>query len=800
MNRLMKLKKAVLHYKIPGLCMALVFSGLAKAQFTNKLEDQFNQYGRKVLQEKVYLHTDRNFYIAGDIIWFKLYNVDASLHQPLDLSKVAYIEIINAGNAAVSQAKVGLSDGKGNGSIDLPVNFPTGTYKLRAYTNWMKNFGPDYFFEKTITVVNTRIKRETPATTAQPAPDIRFFPEGGNLVYSISSKIACKVTSPDGKGLDFEATIVDENNNTLASFNSVEYGMGSFDLKPLANHKYKAIIKTEKARIEKELPSIYKEGYVMHVTDGGQNLQVKLETNMANEGELYLLAHTRQSLKAVMKATVQNGVASFSVDKNKLGDGISGLTVFNTAKQPVCERLYFKYPEHELKIRVSGQQKTYPSRSKIDLDIQSTDENNIRAKADMSMAVYRLDNMQQVDEININAYLWLVSDLKGSIESPAYYFENITDKTKLAMDNLMLTQGWRRFKWEDILQDKTPAFAFAPEYNGHLVTGKVVHGGTGAAMKNEEIYMSAPGAGTHFLTSISDSTGRVKFDFKNLQGTTELVAQPSPIADTMLRVEISSPFSENYTSSPLPVLRLSKVNADLLLDHSIGTQVQNIYSGSQMKKFTSRVDTTSFYEAPDGTYYLDDYTRFTTMEEVLREYVIFLNVMKRKNKFSMELLNLDNEQVEYFGTDPLMLVDGVPVWDVDKLMTFDPLKMRKLEVVNHRYFLGRSFFPGIMNWQTYKADLAGYELDPRAIVVDYEGLQLEREFYSPVYDTEEKIASRLPDFRNVLYWSPSILTNEKGAQKVQFYSSDKKGTYIAVIQGMGANGRAGTGYLQFEVK
>jgi hypothetical protein len=293
----MKLKHFVFQKRIAGLCLSLACYAATSAQSTNKLEEQFNRYNQKVLQEKIYMHTDRNFYIAGDIIWFKLYDVDASFHEALDVSKLAYIEILNADNSPVLQSKVALEKGKGNGSLNLPVNFQTGNYKLRAYTNWMKNLGPDYFFEKKITVVNTRTKREAPAAARQTAPEVRLFPEGGNLVYGIASTIACKVSAPDGKGIEFEGTIVDEDNNTQASFRSLEYGMGRFDFKPLANHKYKAIIRTGKGTIEKELPSIYKEGYVMHVADGKQEVQVKVATNNTAEKETWLYFQPMKTIR-----------------------------------------------------------------------------------------------------------------------------------------------------------------------------------------------------------------------------------------------------------------------------------------------------------------------------------------------------------------------------------------------------------------------------------------------------------------------------------------------------------------------
>jgi hypothetical protein len=147
-----------------------------------------------------------------------------------------------------------------------------------------------------------------------------------------------------------------------------------------------------------------------------------------------------------------------------------------------------------------------------------------------------------------------------------------------------------------------------------------------------------------------------------------------------------------------------------------------------------------------------------------------------------------------------VLLDGVPVFDIDKLMNYDPLKIRKLDVVSRMYFLNNMFFEGVVNFTTYKGNLEGYELDPHATVIDYEGLQLQREFYAPVYDTREQAESRLPDFRNLLYWSPQIKTNNAGKQEVSFYSSDLPGKYAVVLQGLTADGKAGSQQIQFEVK
>jgi hypothetical protein len=330
---------------------------------------------------------------------------------------------------------------------------------------------------------------------------------------------------------------------------------------------------------------------------------------------------------------------------------------------------------------------------------------------------------------------------------------------------------------------------------------------TGKPLENMEVYVSVPGLNTNFRTCISDSTGKLKFDFTSMKGSSEIIVQTNPTADTLSRVELANPFFELYSNTAVPPFYLSAAKQDALLDQSIGVQVQNIYSGSKLKRFLEPADSVSMFEKPDAVYMMDDYTRFTTIEEVLREYVTFMDVQKSKGKFSLQLWDNfpvprpDMANRQFFQVDPLILVDGVPVFNVDRLMSYDPLKMRKLEVYNRRYFLGNSFFSGILNWTSYKGNLANFELDPRALVIDYEGIQLEREFYSPAYDAGNREATaHTPDFRTLLYWSPEIMPDKNGERHVRFYTSDKKGNYVAVIQGLSPNGQCGSTLLRFEVR
>ena len=137
---------------------------------------------------------------------------------------------------------------------------------------------------------------------------------------------------------------------------------------------------------------------------------------------------------------------------------------------------------------------------------------------------------------------------------------------------------------------------------------------------------------------------------------------------------------------------------------------------------------------------------------------------------------------------------------MNKLMKFDPLKVKKLEVVTRKFFSGNDAIEGIVSYTTYKGNLDGFQIDPGALVLEYQGLQLQREFYSPMYETKEQTESRIPDFRNLLYWSPDIKTDENGSKQVNFYTSDRPGKYAVVVQGINSNGIAGSKIIYFTVK
>ena len=512
---------------IISLLFIICTQSFAQSSLPDVLQKQFNTYQQNNLQEKLYIHTDKEQYLVGEICWFKIYNVDAFFNTPLSISKVAYVEILDKSNKPVLQGKIPMQEGTGNGSFFLPTTLTSGKYTLRAYTNWMKNVGAGYFFEKTITIINAREVYEPETLPQEDRYTIAFFPEGGNLVQDIQSTIAVHIVNQYGKGKEYcYGDVLNDKNEIVDHFETSKFGMGRFVFTPKTNQTYKAVVTIPNdKRMVKTLPTAFTEGYVLHLGESVDNqINITVHASAQKTGSnVYLLAHTRGVLQFILRGDIQDGKTVFSFNKNKIGQGITHFTVFDADKQPVCERLFFKQPEQYLHIGATSDLQTYGLRKRINMSISTTDETGKPTSADMSMAVYRLDSLQTVGDMDINKYLWLRSDLTGDIESPAYYFSQNNKETAQAADNLMLTHGWRRFNWADILQDKKPAFTFLPEYAGHLVTGKVTKNGTDTPASKVETSLS--GTQIPLRTTKSDADGTIHFELKDYYHQGRLIVQ-----------------------------------------------------------------------------------------------------------------------------------------------------------------------------------------------------------------------------------------------------------------------------------
>ncbi|MET0636968.1 MAG: hypothetical protein ABWZ25_13140 [Chitinophagaceae bacterium] len=769
------------------------FAGKAQSSGVSELRETIEKKSGHQLSEKLFVHTDKDFYLSGELCWFRIFSMDAFTLLPGSPSRVCYVEIIDGSGKAGTQAKIVMDSTGGSGSFYLPVSLNTGNYTLRAYTSWMKNSGPSTFFEKKLTIVNTLKNSETILAKDSFNIIADFLAEGGQLVNDLEGRMAFRLRSASGTPVSADITVITANGDTIAHARASAKGMGSFTMTPTSGLTYKANILLPDGRtVVKQLPAAERSGYTLVVTESanGDRLVTVRSNIPSQQGRpVYLLAHRAGKVYSALQQNIQVET-SWTIKKSELPAGTTTITLFDSRQQPVAERLVFNKPETQETLVITGNKSSYGIRDKVALSVEYKGADLL----DYSTSVYLLDSFQSAPA-TITDYLLLTDELKGQVEDPNYYFSPDPDVNKHA-DDLMLTAGWRTFR----NKQSAPSLAVLPESSGHIITARVLSlpGETPAA--DVVCYFSAGASPYEFLISKSDSNGLVHFNAKKYYGPGDIIIQPQSWQGTTFRIDVVTPFLGGAAPAS-PFFTISEDLRDQLREKSVAMQAMNVFATDSISRFVTPTlfDTLPFYGNAEFSYPLDDYKRFTTMEEVMREYITPVGVIMRNGKPSLTMYDYE-QKILYRKELVLLLLDGIPLQDPDKLFTIDPLKIRKIDVIPSVYLYGPSLFTGVISLESYNGHSEGIELDKNLVTVDYEGLQLKRAFYAPDYSVNPGSRKRMPDMRNTLLWIPQVSIGKGNNSKLNFYTSDIKGRFLVLVQGLSSTGVPVAGMQTFSVE
>ncbi|MDO8952788.1 MAG: hypothetical protein Q7U86_09200, partial [Draconibacterium sp.] len=478
-----------------------------------------NLFSLQFPNEKIYLHLDRPSYWANDDIWFKAY----LLNSPIPECNL-YVELINSSGAVMDKKICWSQNGLAYGDFHLADTLSSGVYQIRAYTNWMRNFEDDWFFRKNIIIRNLRDKFvETESAELRSKDiDLQFFPEGGALVANLENRVAFKAIDKNGKGISVEGEIFDDKENKITDFKSGFKGMGSFIFEPKEGRKYmvKAIV-ANKFPIKTDLPVPQTNAIKLTINStDSEKIYVQVSGNALSAGknqksEYLIIGQTGGQICYQKEIALSEKTFNLEIEKNTLPTGIIKFTVFNYEMIPLSERLVFVNHRDFVNIKIAPDKTTYRTRENVQLDLNTITNGGIPCLANLSISVYNPDFQQEIEEYpnNILTHFLLSSELKGTIEDPAWYFKDDSVTTLLALDNLMLTQGYRYFEWDEIIQNKYPKIVYQPE-NSIQVKGHVKNWFSGKPVKDCKVTMIFVKSQLAVHEQTTDSLGN--FLFTNL--------------------------------------------------------------------------------------------------------------------------------------------------------------------------------------------------------------------------------------------------------------------------------------------
>ncbi len=496
--------------------------GTAGFEGTDSLYRKVEGFGVGLPQEKVYLHLDNTCYFLGDTLWYKGYVMRSDRGTLTDLSKILYVELLTPDGYSVERQQLEMEDGTAHGMFVLKDTLYAGYYELRAYTRWMLNFGQceyphvrisedlfyskkmakEFFrdyeklysrvfpvydkpeeagdFVKDMTLRPMRRYYKTPKKK-KPKVDLRFYPEGGNLVAGTACRVALELNGEEGQHLGgMELSVRDKDGKVAAVCRTDERGRTTFRLPDVSEDAdYRATFTYKGYEYEEELPEVEKEGCALAITVGDSVVEAVVQAvgvdspvavHVMSGGVSRFYRPLPVSLLSSGGVDAADGTASgcrtcrMAIPLDSLPTGVNQLTVFDGKGRIYADRLFF-VNHHDYGapgLAVSGVRQSYEPFDSITLHLQLADPAD--SLSSLSLAVRDRETEEDTyDNGTILTEMLLPNEIKGFVENPGYYFESDDSLRRQALDRLMMVQGWRRYKWREMADVERFAPAWLPE-------------------------------------------------------------------------------------------------------------------------------------------------------------------------------------------------------------------------------------------------------------------------------------------------------------------------------------------------
>lgn len=636
--------------------------------------------------------------------------------------------------------------------------------------------------------------------------DIQFFPEGGDLIENINGKVAFKAVQEKGLGISVKGEISDNSGNIITAFQSQHLGMGTFSLMPEPGKTYKANL-TFSNGIKKAvpLPAVKPSGINLSANNtNATNLLVQISANpqyySANQNKnYYIVGRSKGIICYAAQAKLNAPLFATSIPRNKFPAGIVQLTLFSASGEPLTERLVFVNHPEALTLSVGTDKKTYGIRQAVKMNV-SAKTSNSPVEGNFSVAVVNESKVpfNEDHETTILSSFLLSSELKGYIENPNYYF-NQKEKKLLDLDLLMLTQGYRKFSYQEILANKEPVINFLPE-QGMVFTG-TLRTSNGMPVSKGSLKLVVP-QNRFYAETKTNVKGEFKFENVIVPDSSEVsISARSTAAERNMMILLDGsafPSIKKNVNSPNEIL-----NIDSILDPYLQNSQKQYRMTSQMLQEVV-IRATAIAKPSHADY--PALSGLSPQPDHLIQSDRFVGCNVMLNCLQTSATGLTFAENNFFVTRvynsglkvPVQIFfNGMPV-DVSYLNNIVPSDVESVEVflkddlgiVSRTY--GTNGILVINSKKTAKTPVTAEALKklfPPNNVLTFNplGYLKSREFYSPKYISQASRAAG-SDLRTTVYWNPRVFTDKTGSMSFDFYNGDNKGTYKATVEGTDIDG------------
>lgn len=779
----------------------LVAATPAQAQ---SIDSMMKIYAEAYPQQKAWVHFDKGVYRAGETIWFKSYLFAG--FEPASNSYNLFAELLDASGTVLQRKVYPVVQASAAGNFDLPATY-SGKVTFRAYTTWMLNFDTSFLYKKDLVVLNSEGGIALPKqTVAIQPPQIQFFPEGGDLVNGLESVVAFKANDVKGYPVKVSGVVKNNKGEEVVQFASEHNGMGRFVLTPLPGESYTATYRDGKSQYNSVLPTAKAAGINLFISSlKDRKVFILKRTENAPEAyqKLHITAYLGQYLVYRAKVPLTtNLLNSGMIPTAELPSGILQITVFSQNWEPLAERIVMvNNNNYRFDAALNLQKVDVDRRGKniFELEVNDTSLSNL------SVAITDAETAGEASNASIYSGLLLTGDIKGYVHEPGYYFNNSSDTAAAHLDLVMLTHGWRRFKWNDITAGRLPRLKFQPE--GPLsLTAKVFGVNPSAPIPRDEeltVILQTKDSTKQFFQL--PKTGATQFSGAGFQffDTVKVFYQFSknPRLGRETSVLFETGFFKGYKKIepriwPDPVLdsatvRRSRYFAGEIIKYGTGPKnaavLEAVVVRTRVKSRAAELDE----RYASGMFSGGDAYSFDIMNEpaAMGSINIFNFLQGRVGGLQINTSG-GSVSLQWRGSPTMVFLNEIQT-TTDQIATLPVSDIAYVKVLRPPFFGAVGGGPGgaiaiytRKGGDEVQTENVGAGLN-KATVVGYSPL---KEFYSPNYsDPNQDVAA---DYRSTLYWNPFVFTDaEKQKARFEFYNNDITKSFKVIIEGVNELGK-----------
>lgn len=810
------------------------------AQYMKQAQAFADTYPR----EKAYLHFDNTSYYVGDTIWFKAYVTYAEKQAFSSISRPLYVELVDQTGHVADKQIVKLEQGEGHGQLILSKSLLSGYYEVRAYTRWMLAFDEPAYFSRTFPIYqlanSDKLERNISTYTLSPSmktrPEetketllVRFFPEGGQLVEGVTSRVAFKAESKSEEDLRISGIVCTKEGKELASFETLHDGMGHFEYTPSAEPAF-AKINFQGKEYKYPLPQALPTGYVLKAGTQGGGLSVKVSGNASTPQDTLavFVSHQGRPYACQLVSCPSGGSQEFTLPIRKLPAGIIQISLVDRAGNTLCDRFVFGYPRAPLHIETVGLKKIYVPYDPILCEFQVTNALGEPVNSRLSVSIrdaLRSDYLEY--DNNLFTDLLLTSDLKGYIHQPGYYFADSSPRRQEELDVLLLVHGWRKYDMSQCIGAKTftpkqapePQLALYGQVKSTIFKNKLKDIALSVMVKKEENIITGE--------TVTDANGCFAIPMEDFEGALDAVIQTRKVGkernkDASILIDRHfSPATRPYgykelhpqwtqnedwhqqteTFDSLYLDSLRRVDGMQLLGEVEIKSKRRHETANMMTKIKEQ-SMDAYYDVREEVDLLRDKGKVVTTIPELMEKLNPLFYWDRTNDsctyrqkpicYIMDNHILSTTEVkmmltEVDGLASILIGKGTGGLDEEiiqnsKLSNSNDVDIAALDRYIFFYLIP---LPRRDVWNKHQTAALG----TRQTVL--QGYTRPLEYFAPAYPVKELYMDKV-DKRRTLYWNPSLQTDANGRIVIRCYNNQYATPLIIQAETLDGDGRVGS--------